>query len=138
MSNQVDRTSYKRNFDTAYNELAYKLYQQQMNESFSRQKKGLSAFDLLLSPKQIKELEEKKIFDKKYQKELGSRLMAESHAIQEHNQRLASAYLAEQMKECTFAPKIHSIEGERRTFEEFLEGQETYQRNLEEKKRRVK
>lgn len=93
--------------------------------------------DLLLGPSQIQELEVKS--QKAERVRIGNfvkKLEDQAYQSQEAKKNLKEETIMNEMKECTFHPKIKS-QDERRGIQEFLEGQRNFMEKLETKKQIV-
>ena len=93
-------------YDSAYTELAKKLYLEKMHQQPHGRKTNISknsGYELLLSTHAAKEIENRKtIASKELQDSIAARLMKQGEALNEHNKALAEAYLQKEFEECTF------------------------------------
>ena len=122
--------SYK-NFNEAYNNLAIKMLKMNSSQKEDNESKIIK---LLLSPKILSEVEKKvEISNKEYQNQLCLKLYHQNKILEENNKNLASKYETEMLKDCTFCPVINDKPENRRKFEDFLNFQEDFLKNKNEK-----
>ena len=151
-----------KNFDAAYRELKKDLIKKQLNNG-----NDLTAVDLLVNPVEFvtsqttKEQTKREDFFLKPESKDAERTRLNSQPIKKGNSKekvdskptvRASAkasvrssksrneelFISEDLRECTFTPKTNNNVKARRTFDEFLENQQKFQQNVEEKKKRVR
>lgn len=116
--------------------MAKKILNQQVTNPLEIEN-HLKIEDLLLGPSQIQELEFKS--QKAERVRIGNfvkKLEDQAYQSQEAKKSLKEEVIMNEMKECTFHPKIKGQE-ERRGIHEFLEGQKNFVEKLETKKQIV-
>jgi hypothetical protein len=103
----------------------------------SERENNLKIEDLLLGPTQIQELEAKSQKAERVKIDnFARKLEDQAYQSHENRKRLKEDVIVNEMKECTFHPKIRSNE-EKRSINEFLEGQKNFVEKLETKKQIV-
>ena len=140
-SQDLKGKSFKGNdFDTAYTELAQKLYNQKLRENPQGRETQLGKVqtaDLLLSPKVTKEIQVKKPISTREQENVSRRLIEHGQILNEHTKALTEAYISKELEECTFAPKTNPNNTERRTHGKFLQDQKKFLDKIENKKKKL-
>ena len=130
-------------YDSAYTELAKKLYMEKMHQQTqSRKTHGIHkapVYELLLSPHAAKEIENRKtVASKELQDGISARLIKQGEALNEHSKALAEAYLQKEFEECTFTPSINENGDSKRSVKQFLDDQRKFVDLIEHKKLKIK
>jgi hypothetical protein len=151
-----------KNFDAAYKELKKDLIKKQFKNG-----SDLTAVDLLVNPVEfvssqttkeqtkreefflkpdMTETEKTKAVPKQNKKnivkeKIDSKPTTRSSvrtSVKTTKPKNEELFVSDDLRECTFTPKTNNNIKSRRTFDEFLDNQQKFQQNVEEKKKRVK
>ena len=143
-SQSEKKESGKIEYDSAYTELAKKLYMKRLHNQSGVRKalaEKVSAFDTMLSPHAAREIENRRtIASKELQDTIAARLLKYGDDLHEHSKALVEAYLEKEIEECTFNPKItrYGNSEHKRSKEQFLQDQSSFLQLVEEKKQKLK
>lgn len=138
------RADSKVEYDSAYTELAKKMYIQKMHQpqsGRSTQVAKTQSYDLILSPYAAQEIENRRnIASKDLQEAIAQRLLKQGEVMNEHSKALVEAYLQREFDDCTFNPKItpYGNYESKRTVDQFLEDQQRFLSVMELKKQKIK